>query len=906
MRPGPVSSVGGYARGYDEVFAIFENQTTEKNAHQTQITAWLNDLGLQNRRLIDIGCGNGAQLKAIADAIPLGSVTAIDNQAGSIEKAQALLGKPTWEFKQMSAFSPLNISPADIFLLAHFYCAPDKINSLLDNLQPCEKPNSLYILIHSAPQSDTGTLCSKLSFLRPRPAQHMSESFETALKDRGYTCEPHIVEAQILFPKLTPSAISTILNLPIGGYEDAAVTDPDVRIIKALMEFIAGFPLEAFSLEERQLYIQELENLFQSNGGSFLKICNRIILAHPETASQSFAQTFKKIHGDILDTNWPLMMEGCQRAYDQVLLAIDQKKYDEAEDVLTHWLKQLNLFHRNPTGDSGKISFEMSKGYLLLARILMDTKKHMAALAVAWYALRIDPSCEKQTHTMIETIEEHYLATLSIRSPIKWLKQAEEDRNMLNKLRSGIHEKLNSIEKFDLDIQTPALRILYQQITKEMGAFFCHLLEGVEKDLKDRGMSPPCAYAVAGLGSFAREEITPYSDLEFMVITESDEESLKEYFRIMTSCFHARIINLGETILPSLGIRSLHWLFDDETNRGIAFDGNMSTAAKTPHGKQLGKKGDYELIGSVSHFLRFQTNWMQDTPEDRLWATTRYHLPTVLSNAAYIQGDKHLVETYQIALPAVTDHSLTLDLLQHDLTTFNPEIGKEEASGKMHDVKKNLYRLPTTILDSLARHFQLKSHSSWERVEELKDRNIFSKEAAADLLKLLMEVQALRLKAYFVQKAQKDDLPPGTDLYPFYYIAIPFVDAVKRFYEAVKQGETNNEKYLNTPRFFDNTPFCQGCVARRLLDYRKAEFLLEKDPRDTPLYLRVLADVKKELYKLDEAAKLYQKLIHQLPKEESELILSTRIKLAQVLQEQAHYSDAQIALAEAEKISIPL
>lgn len=201
-----------------------------------------------------------------------------------------------------------------------------------------------------------------------------------------------------------------------------------------------------------------------------------------------------------------------------------------------------------------------------------------------------------------------------------------------------------------------------------------------------------------------------------MIITESND---KRYFRALTTLFHARIINLRETILPSMDIGSLRWLFDDKTDRGIAFDGNMSTAAKTPHGKQLGKKGDYELIGPPSHLLQFQSNWTEDSPEDRLWAAQRYHLPTVLSNTAFIKGDQGLIDAYQKALPDATDHSLVLELLHHDLTTFDPKVSNEEVSGKMHQVKKDLYRLPTALLDSLARYFQLKAHSSWERVEEL-------------------------------------------------------------------------------------------------------------------------------------------------------------------------------------------
>lgn len=69
-----------------------------------------------------------------------------------------------------------------------------------------------------------------------------------------------------------------------------------------------------------------------------------------------------------------------------------------------------------------------------------------------------------------------------------------------------------------------------------------------------------------------------------------------------------------------------------------------------------------------------------------------------------------------------------------------------------------------------------------------------------------MQVQALRLKTYFFHKAQKEDLPLENDLYPFYYIAIPFVDAVKRFYEALKKKK-QIAKNTSSHLVFLTTPF---------------------------------------------------------------------------------------------------
>jgi len=41
---------------------------------------------------------------------------------------------------------------------------------------------------------------------------------------------------------------------------------------------------------------------------------------------------------------------------------------------------------------------------------------------------------------------------------------------------------------------------------------------------------PPCRYAYIALGSLAREEATPYSDLESAILIEEDAVSNKEYW----------------------------------------------------------------------------------------------------------------------------------------------------------------------------------------------------------------------------------------------------------------------------------------------------------------------------------------------------------------------------------------
>ena len=99
-RPGPcsASAVAGAAKGYDEIFAVFENQTTEKRnignithllIHRMERSLPENHPWKGNKTILDLACGNGVQSGKICREGWM--LIGLDNQAPSIEKCKQLL-----------------------------------------------------------------------------------------------------------------------------------------------------------------------------------------------------------------------------------------------------------------------------------------------------------------------------------------------------------------------------------------------------------------------------------------------------------------------------------------------------------------------------------------------------------------------------------------------------------------------------------------------------------------------------------------------------------------------------------------------------------------------------------------------------------------------------------------------
>ena len=182
-----------------------------------------------------------------------------------------------------------------------------------------------------------------------------------------------------------------------------------------------------------------------------------------------------------------------------------------------------------------------------------------------------------------------------------------------------------------------------QCINKTTANKYKQIMADISNFCLDITGKPPCEYSIVGMGSLARSEITPYSDFEHIILLCDDEnyEQHLEYFRWYSVIFHVIVLNLQESIIPSLNIKSLSWCFDAHTPRGVSFDGMMPHACKFPLGrfeKTVKKPFVTELIKPVSEMLKYLSS------EEDL--KNGYHLADILTKTCLVFGNKDIFDQF--------------------------------------------------------------------------------------------------------------------------------------------------------------------------------------------------------------------------------------------------------------------
>ena len=408
-------------------------------------------------------------------------------------------------------------------------------------------------------------------------------------------------------------------------------------------------------------------------------------------------------------------------------------------------------------------------------------------------------------------------------------------------MRDDVNQELNSLKMSETinktkeeikNLKIKTIRNLQEKISSNYTNIMAEILLYCQTVMGNT----PCTFALIGMGSLARNEITPYSDFEHIIVLKencqqkSDYENVLEYFRWLSVIFQIVLINLQETIVPSVEIESFksikdgkkeNWFYDGITTRGICFDGMMPHACKFPLGQKVlsdeTRQYKIELIKPVDEMLKYLASH-QDLKNG-------YHLKDILTKVCYVGGDKTIFDNFQTKVYEVLDNQSQDEknreikkMLIEDLDNFATRSNFLKHTSKSFNIKKDFYRSTTIFVSALGQVENIHASSCFDIIEALAKKKVITDRLKSKLMYAVAIACELRLTRYMKQKRQDDEVKSTkshqdavqallesikvTDLISYFQIAYALQCNVSKQFDLKKVHFYSDPKLLNCRLYF--------------------------------------------------------------------------------------------------------
>ena len=246
---------------------------------------------------------------------------------------------------------------------------------------------------------------------------------------------------------------------------------------------------------------------------------------------------------------------------------------------------------------------------------------------------------------------------------------------------------------------------------------------------------PPCSYAAVALGSMAKLEATPYSDLEFLFLIEEHTSETEAYFEQLAINVYFLIGNLQETNLKYMNIEELEGWFKDKSKSGFKIDGLRANAGNIPTGNgEPQSKNKYictvaYLLGRYRHIFQNPIAELkrEDRPPELIGDESGLLAYVRLITSSCSEGDMLFTQLEDgIRDTELNDERrnvatlvLETDYCKHYIFPYMSLF-----NGSCMDVKSEIYRFPSMLVLNLKILQSVKSSSSWETLQQIKDIRI--------------------------------------------------------------------------------------------------------------------------------------------------------------------------------------
>ena len=428
---------------------------------------------------------------------------------------------------------------------------------------------------------------------------------------------------------------------------------------------------------------------------------------------------------------------------------------------------------------SALVLYELGKLYQTKAEILFKSKKlSLIKSAALFNAAIVRLASAPEDALNVKTDLQKLCSGVLLRAEAKninadLIEKAHYVKETIALMRNYVQNELKDVPQISENINYNQVMIMekrksqkLQHLQSQIAAKYITIMIDIASFCEEVMGEPPCKYAIAGMGSLARKEITPYSDFEHVIVLEniSDYEFKLRYFKWFSVIFHVIIINIQETILSSVMVDSLNnhpefgnWFFDSVTPCGISFDGMMPHACKFPLGRQTPTKKKpwkTELIKSVDGMLEYLQSGEN--------LKNGYHLSDILTKVCFVYGDHYVYTEFENGVKSIVKNQIEEDVqqLRHqvakDLQNFATSLHAKKKAHDRINVKKDVYRSTTLFISALGKLHKFCDPSCFDILHSLQQSGRMDEFTKQKLEYAVAVACEIRLKWYMEQKKQCD------------------------------------------------------------------------------------------------------------------------------------------------------
>ncbi|XP_070580794.1 uncharacterized protein [Ptychodera flava] len=549
----------------------------------------------------------------------------------------------------------------------------------------------------------------------------------------------------------------------------------------------------------------------------------------------------------------------------------------------------------------GRVYFERGRASRQLGDLIRSAALYNSALARSVKRSVLDESGVENLPSRKLDVESELLSLLTGKRRRVANNNAEKlHRSELDKMRQMCCREIRDIdsncspytaggdehwERVQESKRMRSIQRLYRDFNKRLRSMVTEMWKSCVQTLG----RPNCKYALLATGDFGRGTVTPYADLELAVLIEesADMRRDKQLLKSLMQYLLLKFLNLGETILPSLGIKSINnfanpdgnWFIDLDTPRGVALH-----IPKPPVGAVSLDKAI--LIKTPSKMVKF----LLETSGGRM---RRIQSPGSLLTVSFLAGSELLARNYQELVDCLlerpanplnygTDSDLMRSRIAESMLTricrsCKPVIGLGDSIARF----RNDLWIPTAIVSALALLSGISPGNPWSVLDEFRKRRQLRPEIINKLTFLLSVSAESKLKMEILRFAKSQttaaiDLsiitsgPAMTDSYQsvckFYELLFHFADLAKEKLLKIPDPTAALESFQNN---FVSTPTQQANIQLnlKLANHAEVDKVLlaaaEKDPEND----RVTTDLICVLLKtraLSKISSVYAVLVQKL------------------------------------------